>query len=340
MLHTTTQLTQARVQFLRTILLSLCATALFVVGVAAILLFFVPATGVLILIGLVSLSLLGSSISLYLLKTAAVAPALLPVVILFMLTEVGIAIFLPEIRLICGVFLTFLVQMISLAGNRRLTTGVAIAATLLFMGMLSLPRLDNLAFTLDIGTRPIEILAAGSVVILTWLIADRFSAAQAAAIALTERRAADAESARAESEIARRDAEQRSEEQQRLLELVQSLELPIIPIGQGVLIAPLVGNLDSRRIEAIQRRLLDTVAHSRAHTVVLDLTGVSVIDTAVARALLMMAQAIRLLGAQTLISGISAHIAQVLVSLGISLDSIQTFSNLGQALDAAQTERV
>jgi rsbT co-antagonist protein RsbR len=336
MLNAQVQSDQTRLNFIRITLVSVCVALLFFIATGAVLALFEPSIGLAIFEGLLALVLTGSGLSLYSLARISSTRAMLPCVICFMLVEMGFAVFLPEVRLIAGVFLTFLVLMVSITGDRRFTRSVAIAAAILYMAMLALPQLPGFSFTLGFGVQTIDVLGAGVIVILIWLIADRFTAAQGSAIVLAERRAADAEAARAEAEAARIETDQRSAEQQRLLELVQTLELPVIPINQGVLVAPLVGNLDSRRVAAIQRRLLDMVAQERAHTVVLDLTAIAIIDTGVARSLLMMAQAVRLLGARTLLSGISAEVAQTLVGLGIGLGEVQTVRNLGQALETVQ----
>jgi len=336
MLNAQTQTDQTRKQFVRTTLLSLCYTALFFIGLSVVLYVVTPRLGFAIFIGLVSLVVAGSGLSLYSLGRSSITLAMLPCVISFMLAEIGVAVFLPEVSLTAGTVLMFLVLMVSITGNRVFTRSVAIASALLYMIMLSIPEVPGLSQTLGFGVHAIQVLAAGAVVLLIWLIADRFTATQVQGVELAERRAAEAEAARAEAEAARAQAEQRGAEQQRLLELVQTLELPVIPIGQGVLIAPLVGSIDSRRVTAIQRRLLDMVGQERAHTVVLDLTAIAIIDTSVARSLLMMAQAVRLLGARTLLSGISAEVAQTLVGLGIGLDEVKTVRNLGQALEFVQ----
>jgi rsbT co-antagonist protein RsbR len=331
-----TQTDQTRLQFIRSTLLSFCITLLFFIGLAIVLYLLAPGMGFVVFTGLLFLAGSGSGLSIYSLERSPAILAMLPCVITFMLAEIGIAVFLPELSRVAGTYLTFLVLTVSITGDRRFTQYVAIAAAILYMVMLSLPEFAGLSFTLGFGTQTIQVLGVGAIVILIWLIADRFTAAQVKVVGLAERRAADAEAARAQAEAARTEAEQHSAEQQRLLELVQTLELPVIPIGQGVLIAPLVGSIDSRRVAAIQRRLLEMVGQERAHTVVLDLTAIAVIDTSVARSLLMMAQAVRLLGARTLLSGISAEVAQTLVGLGIGLDEVQTVRNLGQALEFVQ----
>jgi anti-anti-sigma factor len=114
------------------------------------------------------------------------------------------------------------------------------------------------------------------------------------------------------------------------------LELPIIPVGQHILAVPLVGDLDSRRAASIQQRLLEEVAEQRAQVVVLDVTGISLLDTAVAQSLIETAQAVRLLGARALLSGIRPEVAQTLIGLDIDLGTLQSVANLGEALELVQ----
>jgi anti-anti-sigma factor len=228
------------------------------------------------------------------------------------------------------------VLLVSMIGNTRLTVGAVIICTLLAIAIVGSPGLPDLRLQFGWALSLIQMLAAGVVVLFVWVISDRLTASLISTMNAATQRAAEAEAARVEAEAARVEIEQRNVEQQRLLELVQTLELPVLPIGQGVLVTPLVGNLDSSRVEAIQRRLLDMLTQQRAHTVVLDVTGISVLDTTVAQHLLLTAQAVRLLGARTLLSGISANVAQTLVGLGVALDGVQPVSNLGQALEVAR----
>lgn len=118
------------------------------------------------------------------------------------------------------------------------------------------------------------------------------------------------------------------------------LELPVLTIEDRVLLAPLVGHLDSRRTEALRGRLLEMVASRRAHTVIIDVTGISFIDTAVAKALIDTATAIRLLGARTIVSGIGPSVAQTLVHLNVGLAEIATAPNPEAALRLAHAVAV
>lgn len=109
---------------------------------------------------------------------------------------------------------------------------------------------------------------------------------------------------------------------------LRELSTPLIPITDDVLIMPLIGTVDSQRAQMIMEALLNGVAQHHADLVILDITGVSVVDTQVAHAFVQAAQAVRLLGAQVMLTGIQPQIAQTLVNLGVDLHDIQTRANL------------
>jgi rsbT co-antagonist protein RsbR len=150
------------------------------------------------------------------------------------------------------------------------------------------------------------------------------------------RRAEDA-LARAEQQaqaLAAANAQQEAQldQQRQLLDLVATLETHASPLAEGVLFAPIVGHLDARRAEALTSRLLAEASAQRAQMVILDIAGVSTIDTAVARGLLNTAQALRLLGCAVTLSGISAEVAMILVSLDIGLENVATARSPREAL--------
>lgn len=150
------------------------------------------------------------------------------------------------------------------------------------------------------------------------------------------RRAEDAlASAEAQAQaltVANAQQEAQLDQQRQLLDLVASLETHASPLADGVLFAPIVGHMDSRRAEAITSRLLAEASAQRAQLVILDIAGVSTIDTAVARGLLNTAQALRLLGCAVTISGISPEVAMTLVGLGIGLEHVDTARSPREAL--------
>jgi anti-anti-sigma factor len=116
---------------------------------------------------------------------------------------------------------------------------------------------------------------------------------------------------------------------------LRELSTPLIPITEDVLIMPLIGTVDSQRAQMIMEALLEGVAQHQADLVILDITGVSVVDTQVAQAFIQSAQAVRLLGAQVMLTGIQPQIAQTLVHLGTDLSGIITRGSLQAGIATA-----
>ncbi len=121
---------------------------------------------------------------------------------------------------------------------------------------------------------------------------------------------------------------QANEQQRRLWQQVQEMSTPVIPVHDRILVLPLVGTIDSERARQLTERLLHAVRQTRALVILLDITGVPVVDTAVAQALIQSANAARLLGAEVALVGVRAEVAQTLVSLGVSMEGIVTMANL------------
>lgn len=120
---------------------------------------------------------------------------------------------------------------------------------------------------------------------------------------------------------------------------LSELSTPIIPLADGVIAMPLVGAIDSDRANQIMTALLDGLASSRAHTAILDITGVRAVDTHVAGALLQAARAARLLGARAIITGIRPDVAQALVALDTDWTGIATLSTLQAGVAMALSRR-
>ncbi|NJN67772.1 MAG: PAS domain S-box protein [Chloroflexaceae bacterium] len=116
---------------------------------------------------------------------------------------------------------------------------------------------------------------------------------------------------------------------------LRELSTPLIPIADDVVIMPLIGAIDSRRAQQMLETLLEGVAHYQAALVILDITGVRVVDTQVAQTFIQAAQAVRLLGAQVMLTGIQPQIAQTLVHLGIDLRDIITRGSLQAGIATA-----
>jgi len=126
------------------------------------------------------------------------------------------------------------------------------------------------------------------------------------------------------------------EEQRRLLDLVATLETPAITLAEGVLFAPVVGHLDGRRSAALTARLLEAAYRQRTNHVIIDIAGVSMVDSTVAQALIQTAQALRLLGCRVTLSGISSEVALTLTQQEIALSDIATVRSPQEALRRQQ----
>jgi rsbT co-antagonist protein RsbR len=129
------------------------------------------------------------------------------------------------------------------------------------------------------------------------------------------------------------------EQQEMLLSTIRELSTPIIPVYEGILVLPLVGTIDSRRATEITERLLEAIAAQQAEIVIIDITGVSLIDTSTANHLLMTARAANLLGSRVVLVGIGAEIAQTIVHLGVDMQSLTPLADL-QAGIAYALERI
>jgi len=129
-----------------------------------------------------------------------------------------------------------------------------------------------------------------------------------------------------------REAEREAAEQQAIIreqsQMLAELSTPLIPISDGVLVMPLIGAISDRRAQQVMETLLEGIVHYQAETVLLDITGVKMVDTSVANALIQVARAVNLIGAHLVLTGIQPRIAQTLVQLGVSLGDIITYSTL------------
>lgn len=141
---------------------------------------------------------------------------------------------------------------------------------------------------------------------------------------LTEQQQAEAERVALQEQViaAQRDA-------------LRELSTPLIPLSPTVVLMPLIGTIDSSRAQLVMETLLEGIAAHQSETAILDITGVQVVDTQVANALVQAAQAVRLLGAQVVLTGIGPSMAQTLVHLGADLSSITTRGSLQAGIASA-----
>ena len=120
-------------------------------------------------------------------------------------------------------------------------------------------------------------------------------------------------------------------QQQELLEL----STPVVKLWEGILALPVIGTLDSARTQVIMESLLQQIVESEATMAIIDITGVSTVDTLVAQHLLKTVAAARLMGADCIISGIRPQIAQTIVQLGVDLNEVTTKASMAAALRVA-----
>ncbi|PZW64546.1 rsbT co-antagonist protein RsbR [Pseudomonas sp. URMO17WK12:I1] len=120
-------------------------------------------------------------------------------------------------------------------------------------------------------------------------------------------------------------------QQEELLEL----STPVVKLWDGILALPMIGTLDSQRTQVVMESLLQRIVETGSEIAIIDITGVPTVDTLVAQHLLKTVTAIRLMGADCIISGIRPQIAQTIVHLGLDLQGVSTKANLADALKLA-----
>jgi rsbT co-antagonist protein RsbR len=135
----------------------------------------------------------------------------------------------------------------------------------------------------------------------------------------------------------------REAEQARLLaentqqrDAIRELSVPVLPVQRGTLAMPLIGALDSTRLRDLQERALHAIQRTSARRLLLDITGVPIVDTQVAQGLIGVVQAARLLGTEVLLVGIRPEVAQTIIGLGLDLRGVRTYSDIQTALDTNQ----
>jgi len=157
-------------------------------------------------------------------------------------------------------------------------------------------------------------------------------------VASEQRARAYAEEVERKNALLEQEIEQRRRTEEvlrRQREAITALSAPIIQVWEGVIAMPIIGFIDSARAAQMMEKLLADIVRLGARYAILDLTGVDTVDTAVASHLLGMARAAGLLGSVCVLSGISPHVAQIMVGLGIDAQGFASFSTLQAALKHA-----
>jgi rsbT co-antagonist protein RsbR len=120
-------------------------------------------------------------------------------------------------------------------------------------------------------------------------------------------------------------------QQEEMLEL----STPVVKLWDGILALPMIGTLDSQRTQVVMESLLQKIVDTGSDMAIIDITGVPTVDTLVAQHLLKTVTALRLMGAECIISGVRPQIAQTIVHLGVDLQGVVTKANLADALALA-----
>lgn len=141
-------------------------------------------------------------------------------------------------------------------------------------------------------------------------------------------RTADLQAALAEVEARAREQARLLEENAQQRQVIRELSVPVLPVTHDTLVMPLIGAIDTERLSDIQERALHALQRSRAHYLLVDITGVPVVDSQVAQGLIAIANMCRLLGADMVLIGIRPEVAQTIVGLGLDLSSLHTAADL------------
>ncbi len=116
---------------------------------------------------------------------------------------------------------------------------------------------------------------------------------------------------------------------------IRELSTPVIRVYEGVLLLPLIGAIDSLRAQQIMESVLTRVSEEQARCIIIDIAGVPIVDTKVADHLIKTTSAVKLLGAETILTGISAQVARTIVQLGVDISTMHTLSRLADGIELA-----
>jgi rsbT co-antagonist protein RsbR len=118
-------------------------------------------------------------------------------------------------------------------------------------------------------------------------------------------------------------------------EAIRELSTPVLRLRERLLVLPIIGILDTSRAQKLTEGLLGSIRESRAKVVILDVTGVPAVDSAVANHLLQAVEASRLMGAKVIVTGLSSDVAQALVTLGVDLTKLNAVGDLQGGIEVA-----
>jgi rsbT co-antagonist protein RsbR len=119
-------------------------------------------------------------------------------------------------------------------------------------------------------------------------------------------------------------------------EAIREISTPVLPLRERLLLLPIIGAIDPPRAQQITTQLLQSIRAHRAKVVVMDITGVPTVDSAIANHLIQTVQAARLMGATVIVSGLSPEVAHALVRIGVDLSAVNTVGALQDGIEAAE----
>jgi rsbT co-antagonist protein RsbR len=232
---------------------------------------------------------------------------------------------------------------------RRLSVAAGIVTVL---ALVVATQLEVLPQTPPSGVTAQAIGALAATCALVFLVLNQFHGRLTETLQQTQaaNRALQQSQAELETQVAVRTSElqallkgeqERSAAQARLLaenaqqrETIRALSVPVLPIAAQVLVMPIVGAVDTERLEILRQEALRSLERARAAVLILDITGVSLVDRAVAQGLLSVVQAARLLGVTVWLVGIRPEVAQAMVELDVDLSAMRTSATLQDVLPA------
>jgi rsbT co-antagonist protein RsbR len=268
---------------------------------------------------------------------------------------VGSALFASSFPGSAGIYLAFTVP-ITMAGLLLGRRGLLLASTVIVGIVIVALLLKSIYPNLNSPDTPASVASILPTFILIIailsLFLDRFGTSLRQALMDTQAREQELEKLRAslEGTVAERttslqQAVQEGEQRETRLALAledlrasqeafRELSAPVLPVLPGVLVAPLIGVLDSARATELTNNVLTMVEREHAHHVIFDITGVPLVDTHVAQVLLQTTTAVRLLGAQAFLVGIRPEVAQTMVALNLDMGLLRSYSTLRYAIAA------
>ena len=114
--------------------------------------------------------------------------------------------------------------------------------------------------------------------------------------------------------------------------MIEEVSTPVVPVWRGVLILPIIGSLDTERMQRATDAAMREVMRTNAHSCIIDITGARIVDSHAVSNLSNLVSALKLIGAEAIVTGVTAHAAHTLVKLGVDFTGMKTRRTLAEAL--------